>query len=114
MNCFKKYSAKYVFNCKGVPTCECGGIIKPDVVLYEEALDDESITKAINSLKSADLLIIAGTSLTVYPASSFIYYFGGKNIVIINKDKTSMDNYVNLVIHENIGDVFAQLKLPNK
>ncbi len=114
MNCFKKYSAKYVFNCKGVPTCECGGIIKPDVVLYEEALDDESITKAINSLKSADLLIIAGTSLTVYPASSFIHYFGGKNIVIINKDKTSMDNYVNLVIHENIGDVFAQLKLPNK
>ena len=110
INCGKNYSAEYVFNSKDIPICECGSIIKPDVVLYEEALDQYTVNKAISWLQEADLLIIAGTSLTVYPASSFINYYLGKNIVIINKDETNFDNIATLILHDSIGNVFKNLK----
>ena len=111
IKCNKEYSAEYVFNSEGVPYCECGGIIKPDVVLYEEALNDFTMMQAINYIKQADVLIVAGTSLTVYPASGLIRYFRGKHLVIINRDTTDYDNMAELVIHEKLGDVFGKLKI---
>lgn len=108
--CHKFYNGKYVFQSNSIPTCTCGGIIKPDVVLYEEPLDEHNIIKAINLISNADLLIIAGTSLTVYPASSFIKYFNGQNMVIINRDSTSYDSLANLVINKSLKEVFEQLK----
>lgn len=108
MKCNKEYSADFVFNSKSVPICECGGIIKPDVVLYEEPLDDNVVQSTIESISNCDLLIVAGTSLTVYPASSFIRYFKGKNLVIINNDSTDYDKMANLVIHNKIGNVFSK------
>lgn len=109
-NCGKKYGPEIIFDQKQeIPTCSCGGIIKPDVVLYEEPLEENTINEAINVLKNADLLIVAGTSLTVYPASSFIHYFGGKNLVIINRDETSFDKLATLVIHDSLGNVFKSL-----
>ena len=109
MKCGKKYDAKDVFTSKQIPKCNCGGIIKPNVVLYEEPLNEEIINKTINYISKADLLIIAGTSLTVYPASSFIRFFNGKHLVIINKDITPMDNIANLVINDSLGNVFKKL-----
>ena len=111
LKCGKQYDAPYIFNSKGIPKCECGGIIKPKVVLYEEALDDEVVEKAIDEISKAELLIVAGTSLTVYPASSFVRYFKGKYLVIINNDETNYDGIADLVIHKRIGDVFKQLKI---
>ena len=111
LKCGKQYDAPYVFNSKYIPKCECGGIIKPKVVLYEEALDDEVVEKAIDEISKAELLIVAGTSLTVYPASSFVRYFKGKYLVIINNDETNYDGIADLVIHKRIGDVFKQLKI---
>ena len=108
--CGKSYDASYVFESSGVPRCSCGGIIKPKVVLYEEALDDGVVDEAIYRINKAELLIVAGTSLTVYPASSFVRYFKGKYLVIINNDKTSYDGMADLVIHARIGDVFNKLK----
>ena len=109
MNCGKEYQAETIFKAKDIPKCTCDGIIKPDVVLYEEGLDNATINKAITWLKEADLLIVVGTSLTVYPASSFIHYYGGKDLVIINRDTTSYDNMATLIIHDNIGDIFKNL-----
>lgn len=95
-----------------LPRCpKCGALIKPDVVLYEEGLDQDIITGAVNAIARADTLIIGGTSLVVYPAASFVEYFRGKNLVLINKSETSMDNRANLVIHDSIGKVFSQIKL---
>ena len=111
LKCGKQYDAPYIFNSKGIPKCECGGIIKPKVVLYEEALDDEVVEKAIDEISKAELLIVAGTSLTVYPASSFVRYFKGKYLVIINNDETNYDGIADLVVHKRIGDVFKQLKI---
>ncbi len=111
IKCGKSYDAGYVFNCEGIPMCDCGGVVKPKVVLYEEALDDMVVEEAIYQIKNADLLIIGGTSLTVYPASSFVRYFKGKYLVIINNDKTSYDGMADLVIHDKIGDVFEKLKI---
>ena len=109
MKCHKFYDAEYVFNSIGVPKCSCNGIIKPDVVLYEEGLDDEILKNSIISIQNADLLIIAGTSLRVYPASGLINYFRGKYLVLINKDSTPFDNRANLVINENLGKVFKTI-----
>ena len=109
MKCKKSYSAEYVFNSEGIPKCECGGIIKPDVVLYEEGLDDYVVENSIKAIKNADVLIIGGTSLTVYPASSLIYYYKGNKLVLINRDKTGMDNMANLVINDSLGNVFNSL-----
>ena len=110
MKCHKFYDGNYVFNSKGVPKCECGGIIKPDVVLYEEPLDSATTNNAISSINKADMLIIAGTSLTVYPASSFISYYKCNKMVIINNDPTDYDKVANLVINDSLKNVFSKLK----
>lgn len=112
VKCGRTHSAEYVFGCEGIPRCQrirCDGIVKPDVVLYEEPLNDEIVSKAVDYISSADLLIVAGTSLTVYPASGLINYFRGDNLVLINKDKTSFDNIADLVINEPLGEVFKYI-----
>lgn len=109
MKCNKFYDAKYIFNNKDIPRCDCGGLIKPDVVLYEEGLDDEVVRETIKVISEADLLIIGGTSLAVYPAASFINYFRGDKIVIINKDSTPYDSRADLVINDKLGNVFSKL-----
>ncbi len=96
---------------KDVSTCECGGIIKPDVVLYEEPLNEETMMKAIVAISQADMLIVGGTSLTVQPASSLINYYQGKKLVLINKDTTSYDNIANLVINDGLGKVLNHCTL---
>lgn len=109
MKCHKFYDAQYVFNSTGIPKCECGGIIKPDVVLYEEPLNDEVVEESIRAIHNADLMIVGGTSLTVYPASGLINYFRGKNLVLINRDATPYDGRADLVINESLGDVFKEI-----
>ena len=109
MSCNKFYSAEYVFNSDDIPKCSCGGIIKPDVVLYQEGLDDNTITQSIFAIQNADLLIVAGTSLTVWPASGLINYFKGRNLVLINRDATPYDNKANLVINDSLGKVFNEI-----
>ena len=111
MKCKKAYDAKYVFNSKDIPLCDCGGIIKPDVVLYGEMLDDNIVSKSVDAIKRADVLIIGGTSLTVYPASSLIYYFKGKKLVLINRDSTQMDSMADLVINDSLGNVFKYINI---
>lgn len=107
MSCKKFYGFDYVYEANSVPKCEkCGGIIKPDVVLYEEGLDDMTITESIKHISKADTLIIGGTSLAVYPAAGLIQYFTGKNIILINKSVTPMDTKADLVINDSIGEVF--------
>ena len=106
--CNKFYSAEYVFKSKEVPKCTCGGIIKPDVVLYEEALN-ETFEYAIDYIKKCDTLIVAGTSLTVYPAASLIRYFKGKNLILINKDKTKYDDIATIVFNQNMSDIFKEI-----
>ena len=109
MNCHKFYDAEYVFNCDGIPKCSCGGIIKPDVVLYEEGLNNNILDNSIYAIANADMLIVAGTSLTVQPASSLINYFNGKSLVLINKDATQYDYKANLVINDSLGNVFNEI-----
>jgi len=109
MSCNKFYDAEYVFNSEGIPKCSCGGIIKPDVVLYQEGLDDNTITESIIAIQNADLLIVAGTSLTVWPASGLINYFKGRNLVLINRDATQYDNKADLVINDSLGKVFNEI-----
>lgn len=109
MKCHAFYDEKFILEYEGIPTCpKCGGKVKPDVILYEEGLDDSTIRGAVNAIANADTLIIGGTSLVVYPAAGLIDYFRGKNIVLINKSSTSADNKANLVIHDAIGKVLAQ------
>lgn len=109
--CNKFYDGDYVFNSKElVPKCTCGGIVKPDVVLYEEELDYNTLSESIRSISEADTLIVAGTSLNVYPAAGLITYFRGNNLIIINKDITSYDSNANLVINDDLKDVFSSLK----
>ena len=108
--CHQFYDEKIIFQTKGIPHCSCGGIIKPDVVLYEEPLDDEVIKKAIQEIETAEVLIIGGTSLNVYPAAGFIHYFHGKHLVLINLEKTSFDSICSLVIHKKLGEVFQKIK----
>ena len=93
-----------------VPYCECGGVIKPDVVLYEEGLDNETVENSIRAISGADVLIIGGTSLAVYPAASFIDYFHGKHLIVINKSSTQKSVKATLSIHDAIGEVFEQIK----
>ena len=109
MKCNKFYDANYIFESNNIPTCSCGGIVKPDVVLYEEGLDDYTWKSSINTISEADMLIVAGTSLTVHPASSLIHYYLGKKLVLINKDSTQYDSYANLVINDSLGNVFSKL-----
>ncbi len=107
--CGKFYNLQYVTEQENVPRCPCGGIVKPDVVLYEEMLDDSVVTGAVNAIQNADMLIIGGTSLVVYPAAGLINYFKGKYLVLINKSITSADNKADLVIHDSIGKVMSKL-----
>ena len=107
--CGKFHSAEFVKDAADVPKCTCGGTVKPDVVLYEESLDQKTIEGSIRAIAEADLLIVAGTSLTVYPAAGLIRYYQGKRLVLINRDETPYDNYANLVIHDSLGNVFSQL-----
>lgn len=109
MRCHTFYGAQYVFGSAGIPKCQCGGTIKPDVVLYEEPLDDSIVNSAVNAICNADMLIVAGTSLTVYPASGLIRYFSGSSLVLINRDSTPYDNSADLVLHKSLGDVFGKL-----
>lgn len=111
MKCGKFYPAEYIKNSKGIPKCECGGVIKPDVVLYEEGLDDSTVTEALRAIQTADTLIIAGTSLTVYPAAGFISYFNGGNIVLINRDETPFDGKADLVFHEKVGELLDKINV---
>lgn len=103
MKCGKFYGLEAVANSRGVPRCDCGGIIKPDVVLYEEGLDDETVRKAVNAIADADVLIVGGTSLSVYPAAGFIRYYRGNKLILINKTPTSFDSEADFVLHESIG-----------
>lgn len=111
VKCGKFYGADYIEKSAGVPKCECGGIIKPDVVLYEEMLDNDTITKSVKFISEANVLIIGGTSLNVYPAAGFINYFCGNRLVIINKDSTPADQKADLVIKEPIGKVMGSLRI---
>lgn len=107
--CGKFFPAEFVKNGVGVPHCDCGGIVKPDVVLYEEGLDQEVIAKSVHAIRNADMLIVGGTSLTVYPAAGLIQYYRGDRLVLINRDATPYDDQADLVLHESLGEVFSQL-----
>lgn len=108
VKCHAFYDEKFILDSKDVPTCtKCGGNVKPDVVLYEEGLDDNIIRDSVRAIANADTLIIGGTSLVVYPAAGLIDYFRGKNLVLINKSSTSADNKADLVIHDSIGKVLS-------
>ena len=107
MKCGKFHSVEFIMNSTGVPTCECGGVVKPDVVLYEEGLDDSVVNGAVNAIAEADTLIIAGTSLNVYPAAGLVRYFRGNDLVIINMSPTGMDSSADLLICGRIGEVLS-------
>ena len=109
IKCNKFYDAEYVFNSEGIPKCTCGGIIKPDVVLYGESLDEEVLEKSVYAIAKADLMIVGGTSLMVSPANGLIRYFRGGNLVLINKDRTPYDNLANLVINDSLGKVMSNI-----
>lgn len=109
--CRKVYDAAYVKNSDGIPKCSCGGELKPDVVLYEEGLDDHILRKSVEYISEADVLIIGGTSLVVYPAAGLIHYFKGRKLVLINKSETSADNNADLAIHEPIGEVLDAIRV---
>ena len=111
MKCGKFYDFQYMKAAKGVPKCYCGGIIKPDVVLYEEGLDDHTIQESVRAISEAQVLIIGGTSLAVYPAAGLIDYFHGEHLVVINKASTPRDKYADLLIKEPIGQVFSQIRI---
>ena len=109
MKCGKAYSLDDILKTSGVPRCSCGGIIKPDVVLYEEGLDEDTIQDAVREIARADLLIVGGTSLTVYPAAGFLSYYRGSRLVLINRDPTPRDDMAQLIIRDPIGQVLSQL-----
>lgn len=111
LKCKKSYTAEYIQKSEGIPRCECGGLIKPDVVLYGEQLDQKVLGGAINAVENADMLIIGGTSLVVYPAAGLINYYRGNKLVIINMSPTSADNSADLLIEGKIGEVLDQISL---
>ena len=110
MKCHKAYPPEEILHSKGVPRCRCGGMIKPDVVLYEEGLDMDTLQSAADFIRKADILIIGGTSLAVYPAAGLIDYYRGNKLVLINKSATPMDSRADLLIQDSIGKVFSQLE----
>ena len=111
MKCGKFYPPEFIRDNKDpVPVCSCGGRIKPDVVLYEEGLDNDVVSGAIHAIRTADLMIVAGTSLTVYPAAGLLRYFRGRHLVLINRDATPMDSECDLVIHDKVGEVLGSLE----
>ena len=108
MRCGKFYGMDAILNSSGVPKCSCGGVIKPDVVLYEEGLDMDTLNRAVNYISRADVLIVGGTSLTVYPAAGLIDYYRGRKLVLINRDATPLDGQADLVIAGKIGEVLGE------
>ena len=111
MNCGKSYPLSFILEAEGVPKCSCGGMVKPDVVLYEESLHDGDMERAVSAIRKADLFIVGGTSLTVYPAAGLVEYYRGNHLVLINKTPTAFDRYADLCISESIGKVFRQCVL---
>ena len=108
--CGKFFDYNYILDASGVPECdECGGIVKPDVVLYEEGLDNDTVTGAVEAISSADCMIVAGTSLVDYPAAGLLRYFRGKWLILINRDPTQADKSANLVIHDKVGEVLSKI-----
>ena len=107
--CGKFYPAEFVKNSNGIPRCGCGGIVKPDVVLYEEGLNEQTVEGALEAISQADMLLVAGTSLTVYPAAGFLRYYPGNRLVLINRDPTPYDDRADLVIHDSLGKVLSRL-----
>lgn len=108
MDCGKPYPAEAIFDSsEPVPHCACGGVIRPDVVLYEEGLSDETVEGAIDAIRDCDLLLVAGTSLTVYPAAGLLRFYGGRQLVLINRDETPMDALATLVMRDKVGEVLA-------
>lgn len=112
MNCGKFFSLNYIKASEGVPRCECGGVIKPDVVLYEESLDDKTVEGAVSAIQKAEVLIVGGTSLTVYPAAGFLRYYKGNHLVLINKTRTPIDDKAEFALYGNIGDILRREKNP--
>ncbi len=111
MKCGRGYSAADIAASEGVPRCACGGTVKPDVVLYGEPLDERTVRGAVKAISEADLLIVAGTSLTVWPAAGFLDYFEGDHLVLINRDATPLDGRCELVLRRNVGEVFSEIVL---
>ena len=111
LDCGKSYSAEDILASNGIPHCTCGGLIKPDVVLYGENLDDATVTGALSAIENCDTLIIGGTSLTVYPAAGFVRYFKGKNLVLINMSSTPFDSEADIVIHDKVGEVLDKITI---
>lgn len=109
MQCGKFFPAEFVKYSKDIPRCSCGGIVKPDVVLYEEPLNEDVIEKSIQAIENADLMIVAGTSLTVYPAAGLVNYYRGNRLVLINRERTPFDDQADLVFHESLGTIFHSL-----
>ena len=112
LKCAKFFPPEYIRDSVGIPKCACNGVIKPEVVLYEEGLDDDVIAASIHHIRTADTMIIAGASLTVYPAAGLVHYFKGKHLMLINRDVTPMDDRADLVIHDSVGKVFSALSIP--
>lgn len=111
MQCGKQYDGAFVAQSVGVPTCSCGGMVRPDVVLYEEGLDDTVVRGAIGVIQNADLLIVAGTSLAVYPAAGLLQYYRGERLVLINRDTTPADANADLVLHGNVGELLEKITI---
>lgn len=109
MKCGKFYPLSAVSDSEGVPECSCGGIIKPDVVLYEEGLNDETVSRSIDAIANAEVLIVGGTSLSVYPAAGLIRYYGGNKLILINKSPTPFDSNADLLINKGLGEVFGKI-----
>lgn len=108
--CHKFFDAHYIKDSEGIPYCDdCGGLIKPDVVLYEEGLDNDTVTRAVQAIRNADVLIIGGTSLVVYPAAGMIDYFRGRHLILINRSSTPRDSQADLIINDSIGEVLSQI-----
>ena len=109
MRCHRFFDVNAVMQAEGVPKCPCGGIIKPDVVLYEEGLDEETVSLAVDAISKAEMMIVAGTSLSVYPAAGMVRYFKGRHLVLINRDETPLDSKAKLVLHEKVGEVLSKV-----
>ena len=107
--CGASYDAEYILQSEGVPACTCGGSIKPDVVLYEEGLDQKTLSDAVHYISGADVLIVGGTSLAVYPAAGLLDYYRGKKLVLVNKTPTPRDSIADLIVQGSIGEIFSQL-----
>lgn len=111
MDCGEQHSFDFVEQSSGVPICKCGGVVRPDVVLYEEGLDQDILSKAVRYITDADVLIVGGTSLAVYPAAGLLQYYKGDKLILINKGQTQADRFAKLVIHQPIGETFGQIKV---